>query len=253
MSTPELPDDALYVGIRDLLVDSRAHVVPAIDTAMVQTYWHIGGLIDERLGAETRSESYGTDLMGMLSRQLTSEFGKGYDPSNLGNMLQFFRGFEIRDAARHESSTGRVVVDTRRCVDPGVDGVLLSSHGGSQLGRAPVPFELLPNVVLEVGADTEVMIDTGIMSGADMTESGRVLRGLRHVDHLVGIPVYSAPRRNVQRAREPGRRLMLRCMRMSCSVRTRSLWVAAYATPARYNGDDGFISHLERRLRRRLS
>lgn len=86
-----------------------------------------------------------------------------------------------------------------------------------------------------------------------MTESGRVLRGLRHVDHLVGIPVYSASRRDVQRTREPGRRLLLRCMRMSCSVRTRSLWVAAYTDPSQYDGGDGFISHLERRLRRRLS
>ena len=31
-----------------------------------------------------------------------------------------------------------------------------------------MPFELLPTVAREVGADTEVMIDTGIMSGADI-------------------------------------------------------------------------------------
>lgn len=86
-----------------------------------------------------------------------------------------------------------------------------------------------------------------------MTESGRVLRGLRHVDHLVGIPVYSASHRNVRRTREPGRRLLLRCMRLSCSIRTRSLWVAAYIDASQYDGGDGFISHLERRLRRRLS
>ena len=58
--------------------------------------------------------------------------------------------------------------DARRCVDLGVDGVLLSNHGGRQLDRAPVPFELLPTVVRELGDDTEVMIDTGIMSGADI-------------------------------------------------------------------------------------
>ncbi len=70
---------------------------------------------------------------------------------------------------------GKVVVkglqtlaDTKRCVALGVDGVLLSNHGGRQLDRAPVPFELLPTVAREVGADTEVMIDSGIMSGADI-------------------------------------------------------------------------------------
>ncbi|MEJ7801317.1 MAG: alpha-hydroxy acid oxidase, partial [Ilumatobacter sp.] len=70
---------------------------------------------------------------------------------------------------------GKVVVkglqtldDTKRCVDLGADGVLLSNHGGRQLDRAPIPFHLLPAVAREVGADTEVMIDTGIMSGADI-------------------------------------------------------------------------------------
>jgi L-lactate dehydrogenase len=49
-----------------------------------------------------------------------------------------------------------------------VDGILLSNHGGRQLDRAPVPFHLLPEVVREVGMDTEVMVDTGIMNGADV-------------------------------------------------------------------------------------
>jgi L-lactate dehydrogenase (cytochrome) len=46
--------------------------------------------------------------------------------------------------------------------------VLLSNHGGRQLDRAPVPFHLLPEVVREIGTDVEVMVDTGIMSGADI-------------------------------------------------------------------------------------
>ena len=62
----------------------------------------------------------------------------------------------------------QTVADARRCVDLGVDGLVLSNHGGRQLDRAPIPFHLLPDVVREVGADTEVMLDTGIMSGADI-------------------------------------------------------------------------------------
>ena len=50
----------------------------------------------------------------------------------------------------------------------GVDGIMLSNHGGRQLDRAPIPFHLLPEVVREVGKDTEVHLDTGIMSGADI-------------------------------------------------------------------------------------
>ena len=50
----------------------------------------------------------------------------------------------------------------------GVDGIVLSNHGGRQLDRAPIPFHLLPQVDKEVGKDVELMIDTGIMSGADV-------------------------------------------------------------------------------------
>ncbi|HET9875960.1 MAG TPA: alpha-hydroxy acid oxidase [Mycobacterium sp.] len=58
--------------------------------------------------------------------------------------------------------------DARAVVDVGVDGIVLSNHGGRQLDRAPVPFHLLPTVARELGKDTEVLMDTGIMSGADI-------------------------------------------------------------------------------------
>ncbi|WP_377644886.1 alpha-hydroxy-acid oxidizing protein [Oryzobacter terrae] len=84
---------------------------------------------------------------------------------------------------------GRVVVkgvqtvdDARALASAGVDGIVLSNHGGRQLDRAPVPFHLLPHVVREVGADLEVHLDTGIMSGADVVAS--VAHGARFT--LVG-------------------------------------------------------------------
>jgi L-lactate dehydrogenase (cytochrome) len=61
--------------------------------------------------------------------------------------------------------------DSKKLVDLGVDGIVLSNHGGRQLDRAPIPFHLLPEVAREVGKDTEVAIDTGIMSGADIVAS----------------------------------------------------------------------------------
>ncbi|ODR16145.1 alpha-hydroxy acid oxidase, partial [Mycobacterium gordonae] len=58
--------------------------------------------------------------------------------------------------------------DARAVVERGVDGIVLSNHGGRQLDRAPVPFHLLPLVARELGGDTEILMDTGIMSGADI-------------------------------------------------------------------------------------
>lgn len=65
----------------------------------------------------------------------------------------------------------QTVDDAKRLTALGVDGITLSNHGGRQLDRAPIPFHLLPEVVREVGNDTEVHLDTGIMSGADIVAS----------------------------------------------------------------------------------
>jgi L-lactate dehydrogenase (cytochrome) len=70
---------------------------------------------------------------------------------------------------------GKVVVkgvqnlaDAKKIAEVGVDGIVLSNHGGRQLDRAPIPFHLLPEVVKEVGSEYEIHLDTGIMSGADV-------------------------------------------------------------------------------------
>lgn len=84
---------------------------------------------------------------------------------------------------------GRLVVkgiqgadDARAVVDAGVDAVVVSNHGGRQLERAPVPLEVLPEVVAAVGDRAEVLVDGGVLSGADVVAA--VALGARGV--LVG-------------------------------------------------------------------
>jgi L-lactate dehydrogenase (cytochrome) len=72
--------------------------------------------------------------------------------------------------------------DARRMADAGVDAIVLSNHGGRQLDRAPVPLSLVPEVVDAIGDRTEVWVDTGVMSGADIVAA--VALGARTV--LVG-------------------------------------------------------------------
>jgi isopentenyl diphosphate isomerase/L-lactate dehydrogenase-like FMN-dependent dehydrogenase len=74
-----------------------------------------------------------------------------------------------------ESWPGTVLVkgvqtaqDAKRLVEAGVDGIVLSNHGGRQLDRAPIPLHLLPTVAREVGDDLEIHLDTGITHGADI-------------------------------------------------------------------------------------
>ena len=60
------------------------------------------------------------------------------------------------------------VGDAVAAVDAGADAVVLSNHGGRQLDRAPVPLELLPDVVAAVGDRAEVYVDSGVRTGGDV-------------------------------------------------------------------------------------
>jgi L-lactate dehydrogenase (cytochrome) len=60
------------------------------------------------------------------------------------------------------------VADAERVVAAGADAVLLSSHGGRQLDRAPVPLEIVPAVREAVDGRAEVLVDTGFTTGADV-------------------------------------------------------------------------------------
>lgn len=59
------------------------------------------------------------------------------------------------------------VADAQAVAKLGVQGIILSNHGGRQFDRGPVPVEILPDVVAAVGKKVEVYIDGGIMTGLD--------------------------------------------------------------------------------------
>lgn len=58
--------------------------------------------------------------------------------------------------------------DAAKAKAAGADGLVVSNHGGRQLDRAPIAFEALREVRAEVGAEMEIIMDSGIMSGADI-------------------------------------------------------------------------------------
>jgi isopentenyl diphosphate isomerase/L-lactate dehydrogenase-like FMN-dependent dehydrogenase len=63
------------------------------------------------------------------------------------------------------------VEDAKKVAKLGADAIVLSNHGGRQLDRAPVPFQLLPEVKKQLKSDVEIMVDTGIMHGSDVIAS----------------------------------------------------------------------------------
>jgi len=61
--------------------------------------------------------------------------------------------------------------EARRAVDHGVDGIVVSNHGGRQLDGMISSFEALPGVVEAVGGRIPVLIDGGIRRGADVVKA----------------------------------------------------------------------------------
>jgi 4-hydroxymandelate oxidase len=92
--------------------------------------------------------------------------------------------------------------DARLALDHGVDGVIVSNHGGRYLDYAPSSLEVLPEIVDAVRGRVPVLVDSGFRRGADIVKAlalgakavclGRVPRW--------GLGAYGAP--GVQRVLE---------------------------------------------------
>jgi L-lactate dehydrogenase (cytochrome) len=74
--------------------------------------------------------------------------------------------------------------DARRALDEGVDGIVVSTHGGRQVDRSIPALDALPAVVNAVFDRAPVLLDSGVRSGADVFTA--VALGARAV--LLGRP-----------------------------------------------------------------
>ena len=97
-----LINNPLLHSIKEVIIESRQRIYRMANTSLLQTYWQIGKLIieDEQNGND--KAEYGKAILKNLATQLTLEFGKGFDDSNLRNMRTFYKAFPIRDTLRHE-------------------------------------------------------------------------------------------------------------------------------------------------------
>ena len=61
--------------------------------------------------------------------------------------------------------------DARKAADAGMDGVIVSNHGGRQIDGEIASLEALPDVVDAVGDRMTVMFDSGIRTGSDVIKA----------------------------------------------------------------------------------
>ena len=124
--------------------------------AIPRPWWWWDFLTTAKLEFASLSQTGGT-----VGELLDSAMDPSIDVEDLAEIRRMWPGkFAVKGVQTLE--------DAKKLADLGVDAIVLSNHGGRQLDRAPVPFHLLPQVAREVGDDMEIILDTGIRSGADI-------------------------------------------------------------------------------------
>ena len=88
-----LLNQQFFEEVRGILSQARQKAYAAVNFAMVEAYWQIGRrIVEEEQQGKGRAD-YGEFLIKELSKQLTSEFGKGFAVANLKNFRQFYLTF----------------------------------------------------------------------------------------------------------------------------------------------------------------
>lgn len=90
------------------------------------------------------------------------------DPSNTWDDLEWLRaqwdGPLVLKGVLHPD-------DARRAADAGVDGVIVSNHGGRQIDGEIAALEALPDVLAAVASSMPVFFDSGIRTGSDVVKA----------------------------------------------------------------------------------
>jgi predicted nuclease of restriction endonuclease-like (RecB) superfamily len=86
--TPE----PLVAELRQLIDAARQRVASTANAELTMLYWRIGARIRTEILQEQRAE-YGEQIVATVSRQLTTDYGKGFDRPNLFRMVQFAEQF----------------------------------------------------------------------------------------------------------------------------------------------------------------
>jgi isopentenyl diphosphate isomerase/L-lactate dehydrogenase-like FMN-dependent dehydrogenase len=117
------------------------------------------------------------DLQSAVLRWLPMFTGADHTWENLAFIREHWDGPILLKGVQH-------LDDARKAVDAGMNGIVVSNHGGRQVDGAIGSLEALPGIADAVGDQVEVLFDSGIRTGADVLKA--VALGAKAV--LVGRP-----------------------------------------------------------------
>ncbi len=142
-------------------------------SALVVTVDNLGAVYTERKdryeydtegASRVRANFVGIDLPG-LPAVIGNDF---YDPSFNWSDLAWLRSLTNLPLVIKGIQTAE---DAKLCVEHGVDGIVVSNHGGHDLDAARASIDALPEVVEAVGDRAEVYMDGGIRRGTDVLKA----------------------------------------------------------------------------------
>jgi len=85
----------LLKNITQLMDEGRSNIAQTLSRIMIQTYWEIGkNLVEYEQKGNERAE-YGSKLLNQLSKDLKTQFGKGFSQRNIYQMRLFFTKYPI--------------------------------------------------------------------------------------------------------------------------------------------------------------
>ena len=89
---PATRSSSLLAELRALIAATRQTVAQGVNSALVLLYWQIGQRIRTDILKQKRA-GYGEQTVHALSAKLAAEFGRGFTPRNLFNMVRFAETF----------------------------------------------------------------------------------------------------------------------------------------------------------------
>lgn len=87
-----LPDN-FVADIRSIIEQGRKQAYAVVGQTAIATYWNVGRRIVEEEQEGRKRAEYGKQLIPLLAKQLTKEYGKGYGRRNLAYYRQFYQTF----------------------------------------------------------------------------------------------------------------------------------------------------------------
>ncbi|MEO5875982.1 MAG: lactate 2-monooxygenase [Streptosporangiaceae bacterium] len=194
--------------------DLDAAYLPFLRGIGVQNYFS-DPVFREALGGEITEENRGTAILHWVQN-----FGNpALTWEDLAWLRQEWDGPIVLKGIQHPD-------DARHAVDAGMDGVIVSNHGGRQVDGAIASLDALPGVVEAVGDRLTVLFDSGVRTGADIAKA--LALGAEAV--LVGRPYAYG----LGLAGEAGVRHVLRCLLAELEL---TLALSGLATPAELTRD----------------